>query len=448
MLIKEFLENICEQIKYKPIRKSISDEIEAHINEIKEEYTNEGMEEKMAEKKAINAMGDATLIGKELNKIHKHKLDWKLIIIISILLCFGFLVAFIRTTSLLSNSNEMNYMVKFIFTFVIGIGVSTIIYFFDYTKIKKYSNLIYILATLLLIFTKIKGFQINGETHIRISLLSISPSSIVMPLYIIAFCGFINKIKDSKEIEIYGMNFNIERTKIIVLSLISLILMPSTEAMIILGLIYLIIATAKLAKLKEKDSIIKLWGISAVITMCGLILVLNSQFRMDRIIASFYPGLDPNGSGYVGMNQKKIINNAKLFGKANDIEETNLVTSEGTNFAIMSVLANYGWIITIAMILAIILLSIKLIINSKMIKDDYGRMLTLGIASLFILESIFNILMNFNLGIKADFNLPFISYGCMDLLINMVTISIILSIYRKKDIIFNEKVIKNGEIEE
>lgn len=36
--IKNFLEIVCNEIKYKPIKQEISQEIESHIKEIKEDY--------------------------------------------------------------------------------------------------------------------------------------------------------------------------------------------------------------------------------------------------------------------------------------------------------------------------------------------------------------------------------------------------------------------------
>ena len=51
MQIKEFLNAVCEQIKYKPIRNSISEELENHIEESKENYIEEGMQEEEAEEK-------------------------------------------------------------------------------------------------------------------------------------------------------------------------------------------------------------------------------------------------------------------------------------------------------------------------------------------------------------------------------------------------------------
>ena len=62
---KEFLDKVCEQIKYKPIRNEISKELEDHIQEIKEEYLQEGIQENEAEEKAIIQMGVAEEIGKK-----------------------------------------------------------------------------------------------------------------------------------------------------------------------------------------------------------------------------------------------------------------------------------------------------------------------------------------------------------------------------------------------
>lgn len=98
--IRDFLENVCEQIKYKPIRNEISEELKNHIEEHKETYMLEGLHEKEAEEKAIEQMGNAEEIGKRLNKIHRPKLDWKLLIIVITLLCFSFLVVITRQKKL------------------------------------------------------------------------------------------------------------------------------------------------------------------------------------------------------------------------------------------------------------------------------------------------------------------------------------------------------------
>jgi len=84
--------------------------------------------------------------------------------------------------------------------------------------------------------------------------------------------------------------------------------------------------------------------------------------------------------------------------------------------------------------LAIILFNVKLIKNAINIKEEYGKLLTIGISTMFILQSLFNVAMNLGFGIIASFNLPLISYGLISLIMNMMSLALVLSVYRRKDI--------------
>lgn len=282
MQIKEFLNTVCEQIKYKPIRNSISEELENHIEESKENYIQEGLEEQEAEEKAIIQMGDAEEIGKKLNKIHKPKLDWRLLIILIILLGFGFLVAFTR--------------------------ISPSIVF--------------------------------------------SPVIIAMPLYIIAFVGFVNNEKQEKKKKaILNKNINLHLIKIIILSIISMLLLtmiPSLTSAFILGLIYLIIGTVKLVKTKQnrKRNILMLWGIPLIIGIILLIHIIGiAPYRWDRFVAVYNPESEADSYGWLSLNRKLIINSAQAFGEAEDTSTALDLFDEGTNYAFISILAHYGWVV-------------------------------------------------------------------------------------------------------
>lgn len=460
MQIKEFLENVVIQIKYKPIRNDISEELKSHIEEIKDGYLEEGYAEKEAEEKAISKMGNAEDIGKKLNKIHRPKLDWKLLIIICISLCFGFLVTFVRAENhiYVMNGSELplGIITKYIIFVILGFLCGICIYFIDYRKMCKYSNYIYIIASLSIILSLFYGPARNGVRHLYLFGIVFSPTTIATLLYTISFVGFIQKINSKSKLmykfsESKNLQFNV--IKIIILSLISIFLLmqiPSISSAFILSLVYLIIATVKIVKLKKNriKYISLLWGIPTLAGIVCVICLLGSNlggFRINRIIASFYPEIDPDGSGWVSINQRLIINSAKLYGEADDMSNALFYFDEGTNYAFISILAHYGWIVSFSIVAIIILLSVKLIVNSIKIKDMYGKLLVISIASIFILQSILNILMNLTIGVNSDFNLPLISYGGVNLIINMMSLAIVLSVYRRKDIIQFNKV-TNGEI--
>lgn len=450
MDIKVFLNNVCQEIKYEPVRKGIADELESHIQEIKEEYIESGINEIKAEEKAVKQMGNAQDIGKKLNKVHRPKLDWKLLLITCILILFGGLVEIIRINNILEDDVIKRDIIRYVFFLGLGMIPSIIIYFIDYKKLKKYSNIIYTIATLSVFLALLFGKNVNGRPYLYFNIFSVAPEVIALPLYIISFVGFINdfnkesKLKSillkftNKEINI---NFNFYLIKIVVLSGFSVMLLtliPSMASALILLLTYLIIATIKIIQL-DKDKVknlIKLWGIMAIIGISFLTIFLGgtASYRIHKLTIAFNPESDPQGGGWVAMNRRVIIQNARMIGEAEDTSYAINLFDEGTDYAFISIIAHYGWIAGILIVTAIILFSLKLIFNAIKIKEVYGKFIIVGLASMFILQSIFNILMNLNLWIESGFNLPFVSYGIGNLIMNVISLSIILSVYRRKDI--------------
>ena len=441
MDIKNFLDKVCGEIKYRPVRKGICEELKSHIQEIKEEYTNKGIPENEAEEKAVFQMGVPEEIGRKLNKIHKPKLDWKLLLLMVILMGFGVFVAILKQPIM----NE-NYIGSTIIYMTIGVILSIGIYFFDYKLLKKYSTVIYIIASILMILPMIQfGFIPRGVYNIQLFEITISPSTIALPLYLISFIGFIfnyNKTNNfkmtilNKEIEI-----NKDMVKIIICSVASLMLMEYISSItnaIILGIIYLIISTAKIIQNKKNriKNLIILYVIPVFMGLLLILMLVKSPYRFERIISSFNPEVDPESSGYVGMLQKEILENAKIIGEADTmpISNSQSIINVESNYTFIYLLGKTGILVAGLLVCTIILASVKLIINAKNIKEQYGKFLIIGLSSLYILQSFATILMNVNMGVQTNVNLPFVTYGGVYFIVSILSIAIIFSVYRRKDI--------------
>lgn len=459
MLINDFLENVCKEIKYKPIRNDIKEELNLHVQELKEEFISEGLSETQAEEKAVLNMGDSSVIGKKLNRIHRPKLDWVLLLLVSILIGFGLLV----TASKVLITDEITYLYKELKFIILGIILSVVIYFCNYKKILKYSNFIYCCSSILLIISLIFGRKVNGSMHYYLFGTNINPLYISSYCYIISFVGFLINYKKEENFEFnilkINLKINTNLVKIIVLSIISigLLLNISTAMTLVLGISYVIISSVYIVSSKEKikEKLFKLYGI---VLICVLFMFLiqpcifdRSQNCLNYMFVRIQNWLnyndDPGGFGYVNVNIDKTLKNANLYGKA---EGKNLEIAQffdvGTNYALISIVSNYGTIVTGILIFTIVALCVKLIISSKKVKDKYGKFLIIGLSSIILLQAILNILMNFNLLLGIDISLPFVSYGGNGLLINMVSIAFILSIYRRKDIISKDEKYKKLKI--
>ena len=455
MQINEFLNSICEQIKYKPIRNIIAEELKDHIEDKKEELIEMGQNEEEAEKNAVEQMGDAEIIGKELNKVHRPRLDWKLLIILVVLLIFGFVISYIITenehTEMMQYMKEgvseyitTNYMIKYVCFVGLGFAIGVIIYFCDYKKIKNKPSILYIIATVVIILAFLFGISVNGINFLRIGNYSIRSNTIAVPLYILAFIVFLENINEENKLtklfKEKNIKINANVLKLVVLSLISLLmlsLIPSSSSVIVLAITYLILATKKVVSESEnkRKHLLMLWGIPIIVGIVVVLFeVLANPYVLDKFISVYNPEEYKKTEGWRALNRKEIIESAQKFGEAGNMSDAIYLFDGFGNNEIISILAHFGWIPTVTLIIVVLAFSIKLVINSFKIKEKYGSLIILGIGCMFILQSVFNILMNFNLIFDASFNLPFVTYGCGELVVNMMCLALIFAVYRKKDV--------------
>lgn len=448
MLIKDFLENVCNEIKYKPIRNDISEELSLHIQEQKEEYIKYGLEEKNAEERAVSNMGDAQEIGKKLNKIHRPKFDWILTLLVLILIGFGFLIITIRGKQEV-DTISFNYLQRPILFFALGLIISIGIYFLDYRRVLKYSTAIYVISSIILIVTALFGRNIGGRNYLSIFHKIIDPANICILLYIIAFVGFLNRL-NGKYINInvgkFNFKFRLDILELIALAIISIFLMMIGNRItitIILLLSYIFITTAHIAKGENKKiNLIKFYGaLFLVILIFMIFLGVTNSGAYSRIVQrgqatyNYYDSGYSNSYGWINKIVNDILNNSKPFSGIENADEYIGLLTNGTEFALITIIMYYGTFYASIVITAVILLGIKIILDCRKIKDEEGRLLVIGFGSFIVLQAIFNILMNFNLIPIAALNLPFVSYGLNGLVVNMMMIAFILSIYRRKDVL-------------
>ncbi len=97
--VSHFLNEVTDQISYHPLRPSIRQELESHIQDRMEELESKGLSSSDAERQALLGMGDSVVIGMELNEAHKVQKSPQLAFISALLLLIGFILSgFIQWT--------------------------------------------------------------------------------------------------------------------------------------------------------------------------------------------------------------------------------------------------------------------------------------------------------------------------------------------------------------
>ena len=465
MNAKEFLNNVSKEIRYKPANKFISDELESHIDELKNDNLCKGMSEEQAEESAVEQMGDAKKIGKRLNRIHRPKLDWITLIFILAFLWYG------------GNLGMLNYQVGWwnhpseyfvnhyrieLVGMIFGILISIFLVFFDYRKICKHSKLLYALATILNIVAYFRGFRANGNLLYGLyPFTQTSPAVFSIPLYIIAFAGFLKDINKESKINITiskGKKINSNIVIIVFLSIISVItsLMINFVSGFLVAMVYLIITSRELLNKKQYKNMGILIGISiiifALLSMMICIIPTREAHSWDPCFSSYWVGIDTTGERKIDFAREKLFENAKMMGNANlegvyYIEESYKGEYKSSIdgcfiysdlFQFLGMLSQYGWIASFVFAIILLLFCIKLIISTKKVKDPYGKLIAIGITSLYIVQIVCNLAMNFGIIGVAEFDLPLISGSKATIIMDMILMALFLSVYRRKDINFEE----------
>ena len=90
--MEEYIKMLLEQVRFQKAHKAIGDEIRSHIEDQVQANISEGMDQETAEKKAVEDMGDPVDVGIELDKVHRPKMAWGVVIVALVIAVIGTLV--------------------------------------------------------------------------------------------------------------------------------------------------------------------------------------------------------------------------------------------------------------------------------------------------------------------------------------------------------------------
>jgi len=432
--IKTFLDDVCIHINCKAVHSDIREELTQHINDLKDEYIKQGYDEEKALESAVLAMGNCDEIGIRLNKQHKPQAEWSLLVLTFLIAAFGCAIIYVSSNF----DKQAVHFSRYLFYAVIGIGAMLSLYFFDYTKLKKYAFPMYISAMSLLIITSFIGVSVNGAKRwIVIGPFSISSASFASVLFIISFIGFLEKYKGEKVlgiVKLIGLGF---------ISFLPIMAQPNLSVVFIMTITYAIVLFKAISKNhfsgNKKIQLLSLSGLGLAGVLVSVFFVFSTKYRIARIFGAFSRGQhDPGGSGWQQVMVDKWLFSSKLFGRTSEIAEGSLeFTLPGltSDYVLVNIIASFGWIVGIALVLIISIFIIRLFVTTKKVKSGFGYYLSLSACTLISAQFIISILLNFNLFRFIGVDMPFVSYGGSGYIVCMALVGIILSVWRRNNLI-------------
>lgn len=426
---EEFLNKVTSKVKSKEAHSMIKKELTNHLQELSQSFQKKEPSKEEADEKAIQEMGNPFTIGENLNRLHKPKMDWVLIVLFVIIAGISFLPLVGGIPDL--GFSGSHFMERQAIWLSLGILVIIGFLFFDYQKLKNLWIFFYGTGLLLLLYTYSFGNIINGATR-SISFGGFSfDVTITLFLFFLAWAGIFNKIKEFNSWKKYMLLFFLFWTPIYIYMMLPHFMLSIIYFFSILTMFAISHVPKKLAMKLLAANIAA--GVIFVITM---IITSRGSFFFTRLLAFINPDTDPYGNGYMYIMIRDILSQAGWFGNGlyNDIKNESLSTAH-TDFVFPYLVYSLGWVFGIILCLILLLFISRIALNAFKTKDQYGRLLVIGGATLFTVPACWNILMGLGIVPIMDISLPFISYGGSILFFYSAIFGLILNVYRRKDIV-------------
>ncbi len=180
---------------------------------------------------------------------------------------------------------------------------------------------------------------------------------------------------------------------------------------------------------------IKLWHIGIVLIpalMAATWFITHKAYRMKRITAFAHPWDNPQGEGYHMIQSLLSFSTGGLFGRGlgNGIQKLGYLPEDTTDFifaVICEEIGLFGAMLTVALYLGILFVAWQVIRQKR---DDFGRMLAFGIASMIGLQAAINIAVATVSVPTKGLSLPLVSAGGSGLVITSAALGLVCSTTR------------------
>lgn len=424
---KSFIQSVVSQIRFKEARRMVARELEDHLEQRSLEFLEQGLNAQEAEEKAVACMGDPMEVGENLNRIHRPKVEWTLILSVLFLTAMGIAVLLLSPAIGLDDAASQ-YLAKNIVVILSGAVLAYGLYRFDYTLIKHHPWILFLSAIGILVAAQYFGTPYNGVKVFVLPLTGfLKPDHLCSLIFILAYQGFMIKYRNQS---LTGL---IKIGLVSALSLLALLAYPSFSSMLITLMSYLVLLTVSIWKKQFSANrwpcYVLVYGSIGLITI--LMLMTMDSYRLERIGNLFHRSGDRPQS-YTVTVIERLLSGSKPLGTSTFIHSDNFSFLPGSaaEFAFTTILATMGWVVGIGVCLVIGFFLLKMGIKMTKTKSQYGYLMALSMLALLGSKFLVSILGGTGLINGALTGMPFVSYGMSDYLIHMAAIGLFLSVLR------------------
>ncbi len=424
MLIRresEYIESVCTHVKWKQAHECIRTELASHIEDQRNAFISEGMDDDKASEAALRDMGDIKLIGSSMNKAYRPHISIGILVSFALIFIVGCLLRGYQDQSGIGQITAT----------VLGIALCFVIWRF--LNVKWLMDKAWLLSWLFISFL----FLMFVFSYIyQFTMLDVFSLFHRAAMYVNLFQPFIVALMiwRSQDKKLVGM---LRVIGMGVLMLVPCAVMPNVfllACLLAADAVLMVIAIAS-GWFGEKK-----WKLSVVLTAVALaamllVILISDEYRYERLSGIF--GISLGIGSYQADMIRDILGNTPLFGRV----DTGLVSEDTLSFLktawadpgfansdhmLVIAASNTGrWIYYAVggLLAAFSAFTVRTCIKRK---NPFMRLTALSVVLTFIVQWVGYLLSNIGIAI-APMPMPFISPGGASMLVNMILMGLLLN---------------------
>lgn len=411
--ISSYLKTVCEQIRWKKAHRAISEEIENHITDQTNAFTADGLDEEAATDRAIEEMGDPIVVGMELDRAYKPKVEWSIIALTICILLIGIAVQ----TFITYDTGKALALDRLIIIPLVGIVCMVISYFLDFTILGKYPRIIYSGYIVIMLVAMKFSPHYNGQSYYTKFTLLLLPTVFAAIIYAMRNRGYLG-------ILLCGAFFAVPAAIGVAIPSISCVWSAT-----IICLFLLTFAIVKDWFNVKRSSAIMLVYIPILVFIA--LIISRAPYLFRRLLYVINPFLSPMDEGWLATIIRDTITNARLLGPGQSEANMGYSLPEiNSNLVLTYLIGRLGWISFIAIMVVLLALIIRSFTVCCRQKSVLGRLVSMSVWTTFTIEVFSYVIFNLGFTMSSPMSLPLISYGSTATIINMALIGLMLSVFK------------------
>jgi rod shape determining protein RodA len=362
----------------------------------------------------------------ELSLVEKFwRINWGFVFLLCAVSTIGFAMLYSA-----ANGNLEPWASRQMIRFALGVGLLVTVALIDIRFWLRYAYVAYFLVLALLIAVEVGGLiGMGAQRWIDLGVVRLQPSELMKVVLVLALARYFHGTNYE---EIGSPRFLVIPALLILAPVALVARQPDLGTAVILlaggGAVFFLAG-------------VRIWQF-ALVAGAGIALIpFGWQFLHDyqkqRVLTFFNPENDPLGAGYHILQSKIALGSGGMFGKGflqGTQSHLQFLPEKQTDFIFTMITEEFGMfggLGLLALYALILAYGIGMSLNSR---NQFGRLLGLGVTSAFFLYVVTNVAMVTGMIPVVGIPLPLISYGGTAMLTLMFGFGLLMSVYVHRDL--------------